>query len=426
MKITRLSDEEFMEIARELEEFHAIFHQIWAIGKPYFTDEVDTAAVRFDHEGHWVDFLFNPKLWAKSTPVQRRFIICHECMHIILNHGLRIKDMDPILREAVNCCLDIVVNHLLVQKFGFAREELGWVDTEGCWTDTVFPKEKGLSDEAAFEYYYRILERTSVHLSLPMLVDDHGVLAGGWGEVIDKLNDALPNEDKGTLKDIIEKHFLKPMPGKLGGEGSGSGSGRGTGGGGQWTFVNPGSVKRKKKWETVIRKWSKKYDNAALRDVEQWARLNRRFALVSKSLMLPSEMEVEHSEETQIRVFFFLDTSGSCIGLKDRFFRAAKSLPPDRFDVRAFCFDTKIYPIDLNVNRVRGGGGTSFDIMETEIQRIMGAEKVPYPEAVFVITDGMGNAVNPQIPNRWYWFLTSKYIHYIPNESNTYLLADFE
>jgi hypothetical protein len=421
-----LSDEEFNDIARELEDFHEVFYRLWAIGKPFFTDTVETAAVRFDREGKWVDFMFNPDLWEKSTPTQRKFIICHECLHIILNHGIRTQGIDPLLMEAVNAVLDIVVNHLLVRQFGFKREDLGWIGTDGCWIDTVFPKEKKLADDQAFEHYYRLLEKVSVKLMLPSLVDSHDSLGGKWSEVIDKLNETLSDEDKATIRDMIEKHFLKPPPGQLSDDDADEGSPAGTGGGGAWTFVNTGYVKKKKKWETVIKKWSRKYDNSSTRDIEQWARINRRLTLVSGSLMLPSEMEVENTIEGMIRVFFFQDTSGSCWHLKDRFFRAAKSLPKDRFDVRMFCFDDYVYDIDIDSNRICGGGGTSFDIMEHRIQQIMQTEKVPYPEAVFVITDGCGNRVKPQIPNRWYWFLSYQHTGYIPPESNIYRLSDYE
>jgi hypothetical protein len=137
-------------------------------------------------------------------------------------------------------------------------------------------------------------------------------------------------------------------------------------------------------------------------------------------------MEVEHEEEGKIDVWFFADTSGSCYHLKERFFKAARSLDPARFNVRLFCFDTRVEEVDIQGNRIYGGGGTSFTIIEKKIQEVMRNEEVKYPEAVFVITDGWGNPVNPEIPNRWYWFLTTDWIKCIPKESLIHKLKDYE
>jgi predicted metal-dependent peptidase len=80
----------------------------------------------------------------------------------------------------------------------------------------------------------------------------------------------------------------------------------------------------------------------------------------------------------------------------------------------------------LKSNKIYGGGGTSFNIMENKIQSIMKSENKKYPKAVFVITDGYGNKVSPEKPEKWYWFLSANYTHYIPSQSKTYKLSDFE
>ena len=116
-------------------------------------------------------------------------------------------------------------------------------------------------------------------------------------------------------------------------------------------------------------------------------------SLLPRKMFLPSEMEIDERdfEKTQIDVWFFLDTSGSCWNLKDRFFTAAASLPPERFNIRLFCFDTVVKETTLESKKVYGGGGTCFKILEEEIQKEIrqGAE---YPTGVFVITDGYGTA----------------------------------
>jgi len=406
----------------ELEEHHAVFYQLWTMGKPVFTSSVETAAVCFDHQGQWVEFVFNPDYWKGLDHYQRKFVICHECLHVILNHGLRINSIGQFNHDAVNACLDVVVNESLVRGFGFDRKRLGRLTKNGCWVDTVYPNRKDIPADAAFEYYLNQLPKVKLPLHIAGLlggIDDHTGLAGSvWEDAIDELDKHLTPQEKETLKDFIRRNYQTDD------EGEKERVRRGEGCGG-WSFINTGPVKKKKKWESVIKRWSKKYDRAELRDVEQWARLNRRLTSLSSDLMLPSEMETEHDMDGKIQVWFFQDTSGSCWHLKDRFFKAARSLDPKRFDVRMFCFDTKVKEIDITEGKIYGGGGTRFDILETEIQAKR-ATKGNYPEAVFVITDGYGTPVAPEKPERWYWFLSHSHRRCIPQESNVYMLNDFE
>jgi len=164
------------------------------------------------------------------------------------------------------------------------------------------------------------------------------------------------------------------------------------------------------------------------KDCEQWVRINRRFALVDTELILPTEMEVEDvwEEKDRIRVDFYMDTSGSCIGMKDRFFKAAASLPEERFDVRLYCFDTRCYDTTLESKKMEGGGGTSFQCIEDDIQERCQKNGEKYPVAVFVLTDGYGDEISPEDPEAWYWFVTNGYYNYIPKESKKYNLDEFE
>jgi len=43
-----------------------------------------------------------------------------------------------------------------------------------------------------------------------------------------------------------------------------------------------------------------------------------------------------------------------------------------------------------------------------------------------LITDGYGNYVHPEKPERWYWFLSHNYKAYIPAKSKTFMLSDYE
>ena len=94
-----------------------------------------------------------------------------------------------------------------------------------------------------------------------------------------------------------------------------------------------------------------------------------------------------------------------------------------------FCFDTRVFKLsdeDIAAGKLYGFGGTYFHILEEYIKQEIKKENKKYPDAVFVITDGMGDNVYPQIPQRWYWFLSADYTYCIPNKSHKFMLENFE
>lgn len=440
-KRLKISRDEWFAISLALEEHHAVFYKVWQMGKPHFTEDIETAAVQFDEVGEFIYFHFNPKFWQSLDFYNKLFVICHEALHIILNHGIRTREIQRVNRGACNAALDVVVNHTLTRSFGFEREKI--INSEKlCWVDTVFKSRNPLPpDDEMYEYYYNLFEKVygdggrgegegegdnqmGGMSNGEGTVDDHSFMgdkSDEWGKVIDKLQDGLSDEEKNSIKKMVEKHFQKTKESKNQPAGSGTG--------GQWVFANIAKVKKKKKWETVIRKWSAKYMKQADKDIEQWARLNRRMSMLPKGMFLPSDMEVEDDadEKKRIKVYFYLDTSGSCWGLKDRFFAAASSLPEERFDIRLFCFDTTVQETTLESRKIYGGGGTSFSILEQHVQKDIKENGGKYPEAVFVITDGYGDRIAPEKPDKWYWFITAGGTKtYIDKDCNFFNLDEFE
>lgn len=427
----KLSNEEFFEISRGLEECHALFYSLWNMGKPIFTDDISTAAVCFDDEGEIVQFLFNPDLWNKLDNYSRKFIICHEILHVALNHGVRAKSAEAYEQRVCNIAMDLVVNHTLIDKFGFKRDKIQNAE-KYCWVDKIFPREN-IPTNWSFEHYYNKIMETAKEVIIKIsgevgTVDDHSKIgeqtSSATNTVIGELNNKLSNEEKQSLQDMVQQNYQKGEKGSH----NKSSNGRSASGTGSWSFVDVGLVKKKRKWETIITKWAKKY--TGYKDQEQWVRLNRRFTFMNGGIMLPTEMEVDSIEEGKISVFFFLDVSGSCYGYKKRFFKAALSLSKDRFDLRLFCFDTQVQETTLESRRIYGGGGTRFDIIEDHIQAVIKKEGCSYPDGVFVLTDLYGNRVNPQYPKKWYWFATqgisSWCKKYIPDKSTIVDLRDFE
>lgn len=418
-----MNRDEFFEISRQLEIYHAVFYRFWEMGQPYFTNEVERAAVSFDPKtGKLIRFLFNKDFWDSLTPTKRLFIICHEALHIVLEHGKRALGVGKQEQQAANIAMDVVINHSLVDKFGFKKDEID-PDNKYCWIESVFPNDDTIEKDKSFEYYYNRIDFSSNTIGIPSLVDDHSGFMDMEGEdietVISRLGEELSKDEKNSIKDFIKNQLEdKKEKSKQAGDKSGT----------SWVFMDTKVVPKKKKWETIIHKWAKPFMPKDFEPKEQWLRINRRWTNLSQDIILPSEMEVdEKEEEGKIDVFFFLDTSGSCAGLAGRFWEAAKSLPPSRFNKRLFCFDTKVYDVSESEGKLYGFGGTRFDIIENKIQEIVSVEKCKYPLAVFIITDGYGNHVTPKVPKNWYWFLTEYgFKTYIHKESKLFSLKDFE
>jgi predicted metal-dependent peptidase len=457
MSDKNLTNEEFLLIARDLELHHAVFSKIWNVGKPRFTDKIPTACVTFDKNGNHIDFQFNPNFWEGITPYERNFVICHECLHIMLSHGVRLKELN---RDIGNVAADVVINEMLVQGFGFDRNKLDWVGKNGCWMNTVFKDSKlPVEKDRSMEYYYKLLKQEFVDSIKKALkigaagipgqggkgdngkngeqengsgggyttIDDHEGLMGMdptdlddvLGDILDGMND--------VEKESLDKSFKEGNPNETESSAKEAGSMPGN----LQITVKVGFVKKKKKWETVIKKWANTFLKQNDKDHEQWARVNRRFVGITSTMsnmFLPSEMEIDEREEEKrkIKVVFFQDTSGSCSHLAERFFKAAKSLPTNRFEVELYCFDTDCYKTSLESGKLYGFGGTSFYILEEEVMKICKGDMSKYPKAVFVITDGYGDQINPKKPKNWYWFLSEDYRHCIPKECNIFDLKDFE
>ena len=281
----------------------------------------------------------------------------------------------------------------------------------------MFPNQNVLPNQST-EYYLDHIKDDS-HATL----DSHIVLDKNE---LEELYDIVLNSG---IVDHITPEFLE----KLGDNGEISESLNSPAGGGigSWKQYHIKPVK-KRKWETVIERWETQVKKSDFTVENRWERTAPRYSELFHShskIMLPSDNFIisEYFKPHKIDVFFFLDTSGSCISLAPRFFKAALSLDKKRFRVHLYSFDTRVESVDIKNQRLSGGGGTRFDIIETKIQQIIKKDKLKKYPHVWAISDGMGNRVNPEKPERWKWFLTnggSK--SYIPKSSKIYYLKDFE
>lgn len=406
--------DERIEFSKKLQNYHYFFRSFWDIGNPIVADfpDLPTAAISFDDDGECINFLINENFWNELNECTKLFLICHEMSHIIFNHGERfVEYINTNKFEKMNYAADVVINEMLCDSFGFDRYKLDKrISENGCWLDTVFKDEKNIQPNESTEYYFNRIPDDISSKDI-FRFDSHSI---GSSE-LEKIEKVLENAG---VADCIGQELIDRLP-KECQAGIGSGS---------WHNIQV-EAKKKKKWESVIKKWENQFKKEVIDSEERWERVNPRYSQIIKNdIMLPSDIKLltETKEKEKINVFFFLDTSGSCIGYAKRFFKAAKSLDPKKFNIRLFCFDTQVKETTLESGKIYGGGGTRFDIMEQHIQYILKKENIKYPKAVFVITDGYGTPINPEKPKNWYWFLTNSYKQCIPKESKVFPLKNYE
>jgi len=434
------------ELFVELQQFHLLFRTFWELADYQFVDSsnqrVETAAIFFNSKsGIPINLVINESFWDKLNRTEKIFIICHEMLHVLLEHGRRFKDLKKLEYppEIVNMAMDVAINEMLVWHYGFDKSELSEEFLKNsCWVDSIFenkgwknkefppPKTKGT------EFYLRELDFTvkvRYVLANGHNFDDYdesmeAILNSGdhsneLNDFYDKIEESLHELSENTSAHEADK--AQEVQNKQ----------RGISKGCVYKTIAKMPVRYKRKWETVVKKWASR--QLEERDVfmDRWDRKDRRKMLLQKGeeIKLPSFLETPKMVlvKKKIDVFFFLDTSGSCIAYAERFFKAASTLDPKRFNVRLFCFDTQVYETSLKTREVFGGGGTSFDIIEDAIQSYIKERNMAYPKAVWLLTDGYGNAVHPQKPKNWFWFLTEGHSkQFIHKDSKSFDLKDYE
>ncbi len=408
-----MTREEFRGMAIALEGYHDIFSTLWEMGMPVFTDSVSTAAIVFSSSGEPIQFLFNPEFWAELPGYDREFVVCHEMLHVILNHGFRSVSLPE--QNVANVAADLTVNHLLVSRFGFVRELLR--DWESLvWVETVFRDSSSIPPSTlTFEEFYELIRR-SFRVRYCRLADEHLFLPGTNSGSLS--NPRAAKEVDALLQDLGSV-LLEDLAAQLGREAEKTVQRGDDIVGLTMKVAQP--VPPKIPWEAIVRRRCK--PSSEPRVVPGWVLPDRRFTAVT-GILPPgfSTLTGRHHEKRRQKCVFFLDASGSVWDLRDRFFAVAASLPEKEYEVVLCSFDCSVYLLDIKKPEVKGGGGTSFAILEKWIVSKLGGA---YPDVVFVLTDGMGDVVRPKLPERWHWPLTMNYRQCIPAGSATYLLSNF-
>lgn len=444
--------DELIEIQSALSEHHLIFQTFWNIGAPIITKTIATAAVGFDNEGKVIHLILNPDFWNSLDLENKLFVISHECLHIILNHGKRGQDYKD--KSKLNQAMDIVINEMLVSSFGFNKFNINnWENF--CFVETIFDQEaitkNNIHKYGSFEYYLKLMEENKIE-SDKETVDQHSNsgcsseesdgekgeddtdeaekamiedLIKNAEECASEMNESLYEEVEPTLSNEEKQDFGKTVSQDLPEEGDSKNKQAGTTAFGKYLIIPRVPVKKVKKWEQIVKNQIRSIVAYHEVEKESWVCRNRRSLLLDESLMMPGDWPQEVPEKAKYNLVFFLDASGSCNSHAQDFVKLLRSIPEEIFEIHAYSFDTRLYKIDLSKDGVQGWGGTSFTILDREIRKL--TEEKRHPDAIFVLSDGDGDRFFPEKPKKWHWILTPRHsTRLIPNDSKKHKMAEFK
>jgi predicted metal-dependent peptidase len=506
---------EISDVSRSLEKHHSIFYKMWEFGTPELSENVQTAAVKFDPKSYKpLKFLFNPEFWNRLENDSRAFIVAHECLHAILNHGTRANHLlsNKNTKQNANVALDLAVNHMLVNSFGFDRNNIS-ISEEGCWVDTIF-KNRNVPSNLSFEEYYELLctdqdksegsdssdddesqgDKKQNKKNTDLVSDksennsddnseqeqsgddedSHGNdedpdrnkddSRNGDEDSNQNEDDSKPENPQNNQSKVFDDHddftkfdlkdLMQIMSGDLENEDVDSAkeiiSAHGCGNDIPSSFEIPKLQKMRPsaKWEKIVKEWKRIGINPP-DDSEQWAKMPRRTSSLPSDIILPAYDENVDDDFciSKLNAWIFLDVSGSCIHLKDRFFMAYDTISPKRFNKRMFIFADRV--AEIKQKEISGqdchrvGEGTNFMAVEKFVRNEVNNEKSK-PDIIMVITDG--DSIHPEnyvLVEKWHWFcenvnksayhcdseyfnqLFDNYLQRINPKSHKHILSDF-
>lgn len=386
-----------LKLIDDLEQQKFPFRTFWEISDIYFTNNgpVKTAAVEFSHGK--IKLIFNLDYWNNISEIQRLFVICHEQLHLLLDHFNRLDFKDGDVYNK-NIAADIAVNHMLIRNYNFELTDLDdW--KKYCWVETVFQNQIVSDNETAL-YYYALIQRE---------LDKQG-LSGNLSIDSSTLEDGLteiPSDIKKELKEVIQKHIeeeIADLPEELQDQIVSEYYERfdinynqtGFGNGQQVHDLTPKPSAAK--WITVYKKILKLH--VTYKTQHHWKNKPRNLQALPDDMLLPCNDDVETYGKVNVGVY--LDSSGSCVSHAQHFLNTALTLPSSLFDVTYFGFGTKVYPIPKKrPYTLKGFGNESYQAVSDHVDNFKGGLDV-----VFVFTDGNSRPIVPKEPKKWHWFIT--------------------
>ena len=369
-----------------VDDFHynaALARHVYYLGLPHFTSSVETSCISVRQTK--IAFEFNRSFFDSLGDDQLLFVLFHEALHYAFHHLYRRHNR---ISWIWNTACDLVVNAFLLEKAGFKkiRNRAFQQFTNASITfETlkIASNKDGLSLNA--EEVYDLLANDAsyirTHAGDLTACDEHL-----WAQPDSEcaMEDAFSIQDLADeLKDAFRGHIRA------------------------WDDFSLGELRAIKEviepvklsWDVIL---CRRMTSCIQTTVEQrWAPPARKTAWLYPEVLLPSDRE---SELLRSSILLALDTSGSIsCDVLGKLLAIGKSIPQDKAEVTAVCFDAETYPLDIWAPELEffGGGGTSFQAIED-----LAADLPRYPDLIIVLTDGYAPCPSPQHPDRWLWLIT--------------------
>ena len=345
-------------------------------------DEVDTAAT----DGK--NLFFNPEFFLGLAPDERIFLVLHEVMHNVYNHGIRLGFRD---HTTWNEAGDYVINDDLIQRgFKMPKDGLHDVGYRGMSADEIYEdliskKDKGQSNAPAPWQDIKAPPDSQQGDGTP---DPNGNGQGGQGQ-----NQGLGGVQAPTAQEVEDHNKNLLTQATQASQMSGDKAG-----------TVPGSLERtleemlkpKLPWNKILAKFLFSLN----KNDYSWRKPNRRF--ISQGIIMPSL----HSEGVG-RIDFAVDTSGSVsesdfnrfiseIGYVFKTFNP-KEIGVMQFDSVLQSNDKCCSVQDFLKIKFSGGGGT-------RIEPVLEVFKDNDAKALIILTDGYlyhGEELDPKKPVIW-------------------------
>jgi len=412
------------------EDNQCLAAEIAKLGYPQIIDGwPHTAGVMWDDEKKRPSFLFNRNFIGTLSDKEFIFVLCHEAMHLVNMHiflfkeqaddmkrrGKSEKEINNFIRK-LNVAADCVVNDSLTRLYKQPRlKELG--EVFGKKIPLLYGKDKinqHTEDMTAMEVFY-LLPASKAEESKEESLDDHG-----WESFLNE-DGTFKKEFVDTIKEFVSENQdnssmndqdtckIDQMKEDL--EKSQDSYARHAG----REVVSAARPindfgKNSINWNRILFQLT---DSKRSEDI--WTKPNRSLIDVYPDIILPSTKDIEREE-----IFVAIDTSGSIDRKAVQLFVDVVRSTPKKFKINAICFDDKCYPWDIRSDNIPGMGGTRFDIIEAYIEDNL----KKYPKAIFVLTDGEGNKVEPKHPNRWCWLLYGSCAEYCLGSMKRYKILE--
>ena len=387
---------------------------LFAVVDRRVTTDVATMAVRLRKDGV-ATLQVNPDFVEDVGAEGAAFVLCHEALHLLLDH-LR---YDGVRDDAWRLGCEVVINHWVIRSTARTLprsrrtgEPVG-IDPRAVhrdWaasaTDPVSYEEFTLTDERCAELL-RVTGR-----GRPL---DVPPTAGACSHPDDE-PDTTPDTPINAVEQVLEQAVVRAQRGDEVLRRQLLDLEQAVPGAPAWARVGVSELRATTSRAGMTRLWERHLAHVLGQTLAPRleVRYDRKVGWWDAELLAPlgialdpqAGMPLQHGPVCGRRrsVAIYLDTSGS---VPDEVVQAAAHtvgrIPDTVAHWRAF--DHEVHPIAPG-DALPGGGGTSFDAVADDVDHLDAVLDQPL-DAVVVLTDGYAPTIAPAAPQRWIWLIVA-------------------